>query len=228
MNPIFDQNLSCPAFAELVDAVLDRTASAELLDHPHGQLCATCHDRTMAAKVILAGTPMPVPPSGLSERIVVAALAERQVRQRRNRHLRQGLLSLTALLIVGAIGFAVWPSGNDLIEPRLATVEPKPMIEVAAIQPKPRLDQSMSKASDALASLTREVTSPAISSTRHLRLPTELPNWNLTYAVESDVSLTHLPTAARTGLEPVTSSTRRALNLFMRDTGLSREPKPKL
>jgi hypothetical protein len=80
-------------------------------------------------------------------------------------------------------------------------------------------------AGSALAAMTRKASDQALSPTRTLKpagetvtfAPADLPP-GVEPAAES---LTAMPEAARSGLEPVTSGARRAVNLFLRDTGFA-------
>lgn len=227
MKPTQHPELSCPAFAELVDAVLDRTAPSELLDHSHGQSCPSCRSLSLAARTILGGAQTPSVPNGLTQRIVTAALIDRKARQRRTSRLQ--MVAVVAMLLVGLVTFAVLRTGDSELQTNVATIESNPiatpLAEVAKLESKPlRLEESVSEASNALVAMTDDLTAPGLFSSRSFNVPATLPQWT---PAETSNSLVNLPNAASTGIEPVTSSTRRALNLFIRDTGLSNDPKSK-
>ena len=219
--------LSCPAYAELVDAVLDRTTPIQLLDHPHVQSCPSCHGLSMAARLIIAGVPRPSVSVNLTQRIVNAALTERQTRQRQRFQLRAA--AMVAMLLMGVVSFSLWRQNDIEMQTDVAEIDSsstlQPPVVLAQLEPKPpRLEESVNEASNALMEMTGDVTSPVLFTTRSFHVPSELPQWT---PAETNNSLVNLPNTASTGIEPVTSSTRRALNLFMRDTGFDTELKSK-
>ena len=149
--------LSCPAYAEIVDAVLDRTAPIQLLDHPHVQSCRSCHSLSMAARQIIAGVTRPIVSVYLAQRIVNAALAERQARQRKRSQLR--VAAMVAMLLMGVVSFSVWRQNDSKMQTDVAKTDSnsksQPPVGVAQIEPKPpRLEESVNEASDALMAMT--------------------------------------------------------------------------
>lgn len=99
-------------------------------------------------------------------------------------------------------------------------VAPPPVESV----PSPRLSDSLSEMGEALAAVSRDTAEKAsgprslFGSVDKLRLPVPA-------AVAPDVtpaaqSFAAVPSSAKASVEPLTNSTRRAISLFLRDTGL--------
>jgi hypothetical protein len=107
-------------------------------------------------------------------------------------------------------------------EPHVPVVNKPPQPVVT--EPSPKLGESLSEAGEALASLSRDTAEKTVAPTRslfgtveRLRVPTADVTADLTPATQSFAAM---PTAAKSSLEPLTNNTRRAINLFLRDTGL--------
>lgn len=107
-------------------------------------------------------------------------------------------------------------------EPHVPVVNTPP--QPVRTEPPPKLGESLSEAGEALASLSRDTAEKTVAPTRsifgtveRLRVPTADVDADLTPATQSFAAM---PTAAKSSLEPLTNNTRRAINLFLRDTGL--------
>lgn len=154
-------------------------------------------------------------PNGLADRVTAAVVA-------RPRWLwakwLTGSVLVLGLTAAGVIGYAVLATPDAVPAPAPPPVVARP--ETSA----PRIGDTLSEAGDVLAKLSRSAAEKAtppralFSPVETVKLPTARP-------MESDVqpaadTLASVPAAARSGLEPMTNSTRRAINLFLRDTGL--------
>jgi hypothetical protein len=108
----------------------------------------------------------------------------------------------------------------------LRTPEPPVVVAPSPADPPavPKLSDSLSEMGEALAAVSRDTAEKAsgprslFGSMDKIRLP--VPT-----AVAPDVtpaaqSLAAVPASAKASVEPLTNSTRRAINLFLRDTGL--------
>lgn len=121
-----------------------------------------------------------------------------------------------ALAAVG-VGYAVWPKAKP--EP----VPPQPVTTVTEPPPSaaPNIGDQLSEAGNALAKLTRTT---AEKATPRALLPepakVDPPKPLSAEANPAADAIAAVPAAAKSGLEPVAGGTRRAINAFLRDTGL--------
>jgi hypothetical protein len=91
-----------------------------------------------------------------------------------------------------------------------------------------RVDERVSDATSALASITKKATERTLAPRNLIPQPERmsLPDSELASSVEPAAeSLSAMPQAAKSGIEPMTTGAKRAVNLFLRDTGIA--PKPK-
>ncbi|HET6575084.1 MAG TPA: hypothetical protein VFG68_15865 [Fimbriiglobus sp.] len=217
-----DRPAGCAAFEAVVNAVLDGELGPDALESDHPAGCRECRASATAARQLL-GAPLalPTPPHGLAERIVITAMRDRRARQRR----RLVGLALAASVVVGTAAFLLRPSP---VEPREIVQLPPPLVVPEA--PPPRVSDRFAEAGSALLAITNRAKDQTVNPTRTLipppesiSVPTALPG--IEPAAES---LAEMPEALRSGIEPVTAKTRRAVNLFLRDVGLGTPAKPKL
>lgn len=207
----------CQAFAQTVQAVLDGDLPADALSDGHGSICPTCRQHAAAAAALLAGfqrEPGPIASPKFADRVVWAALRERRVRTFRRR--AAGGLAIAAGLMAAVV----------LTRP---TIPPSPQSDgrdlVASAVPPIRASEQLSEARSALASLSSRTADEAIAPTRTLFASLEAPPLPAGLDVPTEVepavaSLAGMPQAAWAGFAPLANSTRRAVNLFLRDTGL--------
>jgi predicted anti-sigma-YlaC factor YlaD len=209
--------MNCPEFHEHLQRRLDGLPIAD-----NGALarhladCPDCRALNAAATRLGDGLrllPMPVPPVGLSAHIATQVLAER----RRSRQLRQVLALAAGLLLAVAVGSYAWrPAGPS---------------EVARVQPPdvapagPSLQESVAEAGSAVVSLTRRTAAETVEPTRLLwqdfvALPTGPDAGVLEDTLDPPArSLREAGQNVASALEPVTTSARRAVNLFLRTPG---------
>jgi len=153
-------------------------------------------------------------PVGFADRVTTGAL-----RQRRQGILAKWTAGLSlAASVLAAVGLFV--SGTfDGRKPEVAIV---PERSVVAERPTPpKVGDQLAEAGAALESLTRETTEKAVAPTRALldsaaRLPAPTPE----PAEAPTLAFASLTSAARTSLNPVTNTTRRAMTRFLKDVGL--------
>jgi hypothetical protein len=151
------------------------------------------------------------PPPGFADRVTAAAVG----RWRRGWWLSRGAVGLTVLALSGVGWYATRPAPPPVNTPPIVAPQP--------LAPTPTVGETLSDAGEALASLSKATADLAISPTRSLFANTDVP-WpavrppaEVTPAADS---LAAVPAAARSSVEPLAGSTRRAINLFLRDTGL--------
>jgi hypothetical protein len=215
----------CDAFEDLVQRVLDRELPLTALETPHAAACPECRGLASAARV-LAGVPATSfdPPVELADRITSAVEGDYRTRRR---------WRVAGRAVAAALAASVLVAGFVYLRPaeRLDVVEAPPrQLPQPTTAPPPRVADRFAEAGSAFASLTRKATDQTVAPTRQL-----LPSPTLPFSPMGDVpgvepateSLASVPSAAKSGFEPLATTTRRAMNLFMRDTGLSAPPKPK-
>jgi hypothetical protein len=148
----------------------------------------------------------------MSRRIVAAVLAERRGQRRRQRLARVAVGLAAAVLVFVLL---------DKQRPQPPLTPRAPLPEVAEA-PSGSLRESVTEASSAVVNLTRRTADETVGSTRLLlpvvvaSAPTDDP------AVPSPMdppvrSLREAGQGLSAGLEPVTSSAKRALDLFLRE-----------
>lgn len=205
---------------------IDRTA----LDAHLGR-CADCAAQHAAAGRLLDGLRLlvpPQPPAGLRDQVVARVLADQRARRRRV-HLLTTLAVAASLLVAGLAGY-YW-----LQPPPTPVLPHEPSPRVVAPEPAtPSLRDSMAEAGSAVVNLTRRkadetvnqtrmlwpsVTTPALDDPNVLSEPLDPPARSLREAGQN----------VSAGLEPVTSSARRAFDLFLREIPpMGAEDKPGL
>lgn len=219
---------NCAAFEELVQRVLDRELPLATLDTPHSATCPECRDLASAAR-LLAGVSVSVtkfaPPVELADRVTDAVRGDYLTRRRwRVAGRAVAAAALAASVLIGA-ALIVQPT-----EPLEVVEAPPRQLPNPVPVPAPRVADRFADAGSALASITRKATDQTVAPTRQL-FPTPAapfsPMPEIPGVEPAAESLASVPSAAKAGFEPLATTTRRAMNLFMRDTGLATAPKPK-
>jgi hypothetical protein len=209
MHPFPTDHPECTAFRRSVAEALDEPAT----DTTHASACGDCRRYATAAKLLddLTHAPKPEPSAGFTNRVVVAALRERRTRTYR----RAGVGLAVAAGLVAAVVSARPQAG-----PPPAQAGP----EFAEVQPAVRVETRLADAGTALLAMTRRTADETVGPARSLMPTFDAPNFPPTVPPEAGSAveaLAEMPQAARAGFEPVTNSARRAVALFLRDTGLS-------
>lgn len=151
------------------------------------------------------------PPPGFAERTTAVVLGRARWPWK-----AIGASVLAGVLAVGGIVYIVWPKPQPV--PPVA-----PPVAVEPVSPEtPNIGETLSEAGSAIAKLSRTT---AEKATPRSLLPGEAMKHHDPVPVPPEAqpgteAIAAMPAAAKTGLEPVTGSTRRAISLFLRDTGL--------
>jgi predicted anti-sigma-YlaC factor YlaD len=213
--------MNCPEAQAWLQCRLDGEAPDGTGLDAHLAACPACREAHAAAGRLLEGLRRrvaPVPPANLAGRIVLQVLADRGRRLTRRRLLYGA--GLAAAAMAAAVLLAVWtglprtPAGGDRDSGAEAGVPAREAV--------PSLQEQVSAASLAVASLTRKAADETVVTTRLL-----LPEVTLPAArepepadpvpVDSARSLQEVRQGVSAGLEPVATSARRALSLFLRE-----------
>ena len=217
-TPNLDPSPDCTAFEAVVQRVLDGELSREQLGDRHPQTCPACRNLLKATAAFAAfPTPVPKPSVGLNQRVLLTVLHDRRQRQQRRLVVGGSALAMAACLFI-SLGVYFTQAGSKPT-PEIVEVAPKP----PAIH-TPRVTDQVAEAGSVLTAMTRRATEQAMRPTRSLFPvdPMAVPQIDLPTTMDpATESLAALPSAAKSGLEPITDGTRRAVNLFLRDVGFS-------
>jgi hypothetical protein len=179
---------------------------------PHLATCPTCRERHAAARRLEEGLRLlapPSPPAGLADRIVGRVLAEHRARLHRRHQLLRAVAAVAAAVLLVCFTVPDRPAPPEWVPP--VAVERQP----ASV---PSLRDSFAEASSAVVDLTRRTADETVGQGR-LLVP-------VVVATPPDAAGDPLPPVhplreagqgVSTGLDPVTDSARRALDLFLRD-----------
>ena len=181
----------------------------------HRAACVDCREELALARLLPGAMAGPVFPSDLTGRLVAAARA----RHRRGQLLRYAGAgaALAASVVVAAT--ALQPARQTVTETRYVASAPRPRDEPPPAKP---LGEAVSEARDALVSLTRrtadETRATSVALVPSPRLP-DVP------AAEGGLDpLADAQAGAARSVEPIKTSARRALNLFLRAADPATKP----
>lgn len=230
MTPTPPHTIDCPAFEAVVQRVLDRELGPEALDGPHPTACAECRRLAMSAKVLASGLDRmrgrPQVEAARTDRIAAAAAWDSRFRSRVKWAGRTAAFALAASVLVAVALLGPWAGGTKAPE---IVRRPEPLPQPAPTPAPERVADRVADAGSALASITKKASDRTLTPTRNLFPPPErvsLPDSTLAATVEPAAeSVASMPQSAKSGIEPMTTGAKRAVNLFLRDTGIA--PKPK-
>ena len=216
--------MSCAACQDWLQEYLDGAAARDSAVEAHLRDCPDCAALFGSAcrlRVALPALAAPRPRAGLSDKIVADYLGGlRRRRQRRGAALAAAALAAAVLVALGVRRLTP-PTPDSDVPPPVARYEtpPAPVSNRdRPVGPVP-LREAVAEAGSAVAALTSRTADEAVVGTRRL-LPAVVP------PSLDDLSLTPEPAArplreagegVTAGLEPVTTSARRAVGLFLRD-----------
>jgi hypothetical protein len=205
--------MNCADSENLLQERLDGGAADRPGLEPHLAVCPTCRERHAAARRLEEGlrqlTP-PAPPAGLTGRVATRVLADRDARLLRRRRLLRTVAAVAAAGLLVLLAVRDRPPAPEPVPPIVAADHPAP--------PPTSLRDSVSEASSAVVDLTRRTADETVGQGR-LLVPVVVgtpPD----AAGDPQASVHPLREAGQgvsTGLDPVTDSARRALDLFLRD-----------
>jgi hypothetical protein len=215
--------MNCLECRELIQRMMDGDFSPEDQSAlaAHATSCHDCRELQAAARRLLEGLRLatrPEPPPGLDQRICKAALLQSQ-RQFRTRRVAWAAAMAAGILAVLSLGY-FWKFSLGKPQPSALAIRPDPP---EMPKPAPSLNHSVEEAGKAVVALTRRAADETVDQTRML-LPQVLPEMPATGIPEIEPlleqpskSLREIQSGMTTALEPVTSSARRAMDLFLRE-----------
>lgn len=211
--------MNCVRAHELLQQSLDGTwiESPEWLEHVRD--CGDCRALASAARCLQAGLrhiAAPLPSPDLSTRIVEQVLRERRTARRRTqRRWAVGLALAASLLVALMLRYQKSPSANDMPNPPVTHNAPERQEKTA-----PTLRESAAELGELFATLTNQTADETLGQTRNFvaNVPSPtLPKVELTSLETPTRPLREAGEGVSEGLEPVTTSARRAVGLFLRE-----------
>lgn len=228
--PTADTPAACAPTHAAVQRVLDGAATAALLDaDAHAAVCAECRARVAEARVLLAVLALPPEPVAVPARFadgVLSALkADRRERRRRRLTFSGGGLAVAAAVALAVVFLNRTPEKPEFADKPPAVVPQTPEPPEAPAPRPVRVSAELAKAGDALRESSRPLAEPVAAAPKVVVGIAEAILPPMGAPVNDDVtpvaaSLAELPAAARTGLEPVTGTTQKAFDRFLRDIGV--------
>jgi predicted anti-sigma-YlaC factor YlaD len=216
--------VNCRAAHDLLHKRLDGVPveSPELSEHLRG--CSECRALAAATRRFQEGlhlmTP-PTPPPDLAERIVERILRDRRRTRSRARRRLAVSLALAAGLFIALVYRLDWRVEIPQERSRnRETIAAKP---TSSATTPPTLGESVREAREAVAALTTQAAGETVERTRWLVKVSRssLPDVPLAPALDPPTEpLRQAGEGVSEGLEPVTNSARRAIDLFLRELPL--------
>jgi predicted anti-sigma-YlaC factor YlaD len=212
--------MNCLECQDVLQDRLDGASGDQSEAERHLASCPACREWYAAARRLQEGVRFlapAVPPAGLADRITGRVLAERRARLAWRGRRRTALALAASLLLALFVGRPQPPSP----EPLSVAVGDRPAAPDKAVPPEP-LGDSVAEAGSAVVDLTRRTADEAVGGGR-LLLPVVVARAERPDADRPgpmDPPLRSLRTAGQgvsAGLEPVTSSARRAVDLFFHE-----------
>lgn len=215
--------MNCPIAHDLLQQSLDGAAieSPEWLAHL--QQCAECRALTSAGRRLQDGLrhlTAPLPPPDLAERIVERVLLDRRrARRRLRRRWAIGVALAAGLLLALSLRLDWRGSPNGFEVPPL-----EPVVKRAPgrnEQAAPTLRQAAAELGEVFVELSNETAEETVGQTRRLVSNVPSPSWDGFQIHPTLEPPTHPLREAgeglSEGLQPVTTSARRAIDLFLRE-----------
>ena len=218
----------CALIVDRLQLILDGVLPASaLVADAHAASCDACRERIAAARLmlgVLATPTAPSIPSGLTDSILAAVREDRYSRIRRRSYAVSGGI---AIAIAASVLLLAWftsqprepvrPEGPSHLVDQ-AHVRPNPSV---APEPRPvRLGDEFSRVGQALLDTPNPFAGPTAGGSGVLGKLTDSISLPAGPGFEpTRDALAELPDAARSGLEPVTSTTQKAFARLLRDVG---------
>jgi hypothetical protein len=216
--------MECSEFQHELQRRLDGDGTGDGADiERHLAVCSSCRElQALSSRLIQAldGQVAPVPPGGMNDRIVSLVLREASARQQARKRWKRRLAVAASLLLAVALGYSLWQS-----RPRSGSSDPDALVKTEE-KPTPsqaRPSLNIQEAGNTLVALVNRTADETVGQGRVL-LPrgVSTPDLSSSEAWQPNLepgtqSLREAQEGVAVGFEPVTSSARRAVNLFLRE-----------
>ena len=207
--------MNCPEAHTWLQRHLDGEALDRGMLEEHLRGCATCRELYAGSQRLLEGLRLlsaPLPPAHLARRITEQVYSSR----RRTRRVR--LVLATAALAAGVL-LVVWTGVQALRpQPAVAVQRERPTETPAAA---PSLEKQVGEVGQAVASMARRAADETLTTTRSLLpempMPASAAVADPPSAEAPEQTLREVQKGVTAGIEPVTTSARRAFSMFARD-----------
>lgn len=206
--------MNCTNHQEWLQTYLDGEPQNSPETEAHRTSCPACRVLFATARALRAGLsrlPSPVLPEGMPDSVVCCVLDDRR-RGIRLRRVAVVVALAASLLLVTFLALPLFR--KDVV--------PEPSLARQASPPEPSLQENLEHGTTAVVDLTRRVTDETVGQSR-LLLPAIFPDMPLpdTLALVAlnmpAESLRGVQETVSESLEPVTTSMRRAMDLFRRN-----------
>ena len=218
----------CLAFEQTVQSVLDGDLAEDRLVDAHSLVCPRCQAQARSVEILLTALRQPARPKSptLNQRLVHSLMRESRRRRRRPQLLRAYLV----LGSVSAIVTSIWLLGRGT-EGNTTTLKQEIVQKAPAPAPRSSVSDPVREAGETVARITGRVAEEGRQTSQALvASPVSTMLTPVEVGVRMDPateSLQHVPASAKAGFEPVTNTTRRAVNLFLRDVNIDVRPGPR-
>lgn len=214
--------MNCHDVQEMLQQSLDGTPreSPEWLAHLRD--CVDCRALASASRRLQDGLRLsttPLPPSDLAERIVERVLRDRRRARRRLQRRWAVSLALAASLLAALTLRLDW-TGTTRQDQTPATASANRQQTLPGVSSLPTLRESAAELGEVFTALSNETAEEAVGQTRRWvsNVPSpDLPKVDLTTMQPSTQPLREAGEGVSEGLQAVTSSARRAVDLFLRE-----------
>jgi hypothetical protein len=214
--------MNCARAHDLLQQSLDGAwiESPEWLAHLRE--CADCRALASAGRCLQDGLRQrvaPLPPPDLGTRIVECMLRDRRTARRRVRRYCVAGFALAAGLLIALMLRFDWRRPTSAIQ-NLPTEPVTKNAPIPAEKPSPTLRESAAELGELFASLTNQTADETLGQTRYwvANVPSPaLPKVELSTLETPTRPLREAGEGVSEGLEPVTTSARRAVGLFLRE-----------
>lgn len=211
--------MNCRDAQETLQQRLDGTPIESPAWLAHLRECADCRALASAGRLLQDGLRLftaPLPPSDLAERIVENVMRDRRRAQQRLRRRWAVSLALAAGLLAALTLRLDWTGTARQDQQRIANRQHEPSGSPSA----PTLRQSAAQLGEFFAELSSETAEQAVGQTRlwvsNVPSP-DLPKVDLTTLQPPSKPLREAGEGVSEGIQAVTTSARRAVDLFLRE-----------
>lgn len=211
--------MNCADYQDWIQHRLDGEAGPSEAGDEHRRSCPQCASLDTAMARLERGlrlTPVPLPSDRLAEAITFQVLSEQRTTARRR--VLVYVAAMAACLLLG-----IYLGGRRSNDTQPTPTDPVKVVTIPATEDKPKVNDRVGEAGEALASLFSRTADEAVGQGKLLLPSTPMPPMppdvtTLPPALEPPAqSIKDAGQGVTAGLEPVTSSARRAFQMFVRD-----------